>query len=114
MRVALAVACVATVLFTTTAFAEPPSDSTASPGESGAATVEEQPQSSNPAPATDSIVLANGKIRIGAVFFADFAAYTQTGFGPQFLTQTNFPGPGNNDFTSFDVSRAYINFFYNV
>ena len=86
----------------------------ASAQQGGDATGEEQPPPNNPPPAQDSIVLANGKVRIGAVFFGDFAVYTHTGFGPQFLTQTNFPGPGNNDFTSFDVNRAYINLFYNV
>ena len=43
-------------------------------GTSGEAAGEEQPQPSNPPPVTDSIVLANGKIRIGAVFFAVEAA----------------------------------------
>ncbi len=64
------------------------------------------------APAQDSIVLANGKVRLGAVFYADWGFYDKTGFGPQFVTQTNFPGPGNDNFSSFDVHRTYINLFY--
>jgi len=57
-------------------------------------------------------VLANGKVRLGAVFYADWAYYGQTCFGPQFVTQTNFPGPGNDHFNSFDVHRTYINLYY--
>ncbi len=63
-------------------------------------------------PKSDSIELANGKVKIGALFYGDYAFYYQTGFGPQFLTQINQPGPGNNHFNSFDLSRAYLNFFY--
>lgn len=65
-----------------------------------------------PAPAPDSISLAQGKIRIGVVFYGDWALYTRTGFGPQFVTQTNFPGPGNDNFNSFDVHRTYLNLFF--
>jgi hypothetical protein len=61
---------------------------------------------------SDSIVLANGKVRIGALFYGDYAFYYQTGFGPQFLTQINQPGPGNDRFNSFDLTRAYLNFYY--
>ena len=56
--------------------------------------------------------LAHGKIKIGATFYGDYAFYSDTGFGPQFLTQSNQPGPGNQHFNSFDVTRTYINFFY--
>lgn len=56
--------------------------------------------------------LANGKIKIGGTFYGDWAYYTDTGFGPQFLTQLNQDGPGNSGFSSFDVTRAYINFLY--
>ncbi len=69
-------------------------------------------QAAATAPATDSIVLANGRVRIGTVFYGDWAFYSQTGFGPQFVTQTNFPGPGNDHFNSFDVHRTYLNFFF--
>lgn len=48
----------------------------------------------------------------GQVFF-DYAYYAKTGFGPQFLTQMNQEGPGNNDFNSFDVTRAYVNVLIN-
>jgi hypothetical protein len=51
-------------------------------------------------------------IKLGVTFFGDYGFYTNTGFGPQFLTQINQPGPGNDHFNSFDVTRAYLNFLY--
>lgn len=56
--------------------------------------------------------LAHGKIKIGATFYGDWAYYTDTGFGPQFLTQLNQDGPGNAGFNSFDITRTYLNFLY--
>lgn len=56
--------------------------------------------------------LAHGKVKIGATFYGDWAYYTDTGFGPQFLTQLNQDGPGNSGFNAFDITRAYINLFY--
>jgi hypothetical protein len=56
--------------------------------------------------------LAYGKIHIGGTFYGDWAYYTDTGFGPQFLTQLNQDGPGNNGFNSFDITRTYLNFFF--
>jgi DNA-binding protein H-NS len=56
--------------------------------------------------------LATSKIKLGVTFFGDYAFYSNTGFGPQFLTQINQPGPGNDHFNSFDVTRAYLNFYY--
>lgn len=61
---------------------------------------------------SDSIELDNGKVRIGTLLYADYAYYTKTGFGPQFTSQVNPPGPGNNGYNTFDVTRAYINLFY--
>ncbi|HEX5278549.1 MAG TPA: hypothetical protein VFW28_00590 [Micropepsaceae bacterium] len=55
---------------------------------------------------------AAGRVQIGATFFGDFAYYSHTGFGPQFLTQLNQDGPGNNGFNSFDITRTYINFLF--
>lgn len=52
------------------------------------------------------------KIKLGATVYADYSLYTHTGFGPQLLTQTNPPGPGNNLFNSFDITRTYLNFFF--
>lgn len=60
----------------------------------------------------DGIQLANGKVRIGTLLYADYAYYTKTGFGPQFTSQINPPGPGNNGYNTFEITRAYINLFY--
>ena len=52
------------------------------------------------------------KFKLGALFYSDYAFYAKTGFGPQFLTQINPPGPGNDNYNSFDVTRTYINLFF--
>ena len=52
------------------------------------------------------------KFKISTLFYSDWAFYSQTGFGPQFLTQLNPPGPGNDNYNSFDITRAYINLFF--
>lgn len=52
------------------------------------------------------------KFKVGTLFYSDFAYYPKTGFGPQFLTQLNPPGPGNDNYTSFDVTRTYVNLFF--
>ncbi|MDT8068747.1 MAG: hypothetical protein ROO76_11350 [Terriglobia bacterium] len=56
--------------------------------------------------------LANGKIKLGGQFFGGFTHYTDTGFGPQWIANVNQLGPGNAGANIFDVTRAYINFFY--
>jgi hypothetical protein len=50
---------------------------------------------------------------IGTVFYGDYAFYTHTGFGPSFIDNINQPGQGNNNYNSFDITRAYINFLFN-
>ncbi len=52
------------------------------------------------------------KFRLGALFYGDYRFYTNTGFQPQELTQINNPGPGNNKYNSFDITRTYLNFFF--
>jgi hypothetical protein len=52
------------------------------------------------------------KFRVGALFYGDYRFYSLTGFQPQELTQINNPGPGNNSFNSFDITRTYLNFFF--
>jgi hypothetical protein len=52
------------------------------------------------------------KFSIGTLWYFDYAMYTHPSFGPQFLTQINQPGPGNEMFNSFDLSRAYLNFLF--
>lgn len=53
------------------------------------------------------------KFRVGALVYADYSMYTHTGFGPQYLENVNPPGPGNNLYNSFDITRAYLNFYFN-
>ena len=66
-----------------------------------------------PPPASDSINLAQGKLKIGGVAYADWSYYATTGYGPFLLDTPNiYPGPGNDGFNSFDLSRAYINVVY--
>lgn len=52
------------------------------------------------------------KFRVGALFFGDYRFYSHTGFQPQELTQINNPGPGNNNYNSFDITRTYLNFYF--
>ncbi|HKD69963.1 MAG TPA: hypothetical protein VKB84_24200 [Candidatus Binataceae bacterium] len=52
------------------------------------------------------------KFSIGTLWYFDYAMYTHPTFGPQFLTQINQPGPGNELYNSFDLSRAYLNFLF--
>ena len=52
------------------------------------------------------------KFRIGTLFYGDYRFYTNTGFQPQELTQLTNPGPGNNKYNSFDITRTYLNFFF--
>lgn len=50
------------------------------------------------------------KISVGTLVYADYGYFSHTGFGPQFLTQQNWPGPGNNSFNSFNITRTYLDF----
>ena len=52
------------------------------------------------------------KVRFGTLIYGDYRLYSHTTFQPQELTQINNPGIGNNWFNSFDISRAYLNFFF--
>jgi hypothetical protein len=52
------------------------------------------------------------KFRLGTVFYGDYRFYTNTGFQPQEMTQLTNPGPGNNKYNSFDITRTYLNFFF--
>jgi hypothetical protein len=52
------------------------------------------------------------KFRIGALVYGDYRFYTHTGFQPQELTQINNPGPWNNNYNSFDITRTYLNFYF--
>jgi hypothetical protein len=52
------------------------------------------------------------KFRIGTLFFADYRFYSKTGFQPQELENVNNPGPGNENFNSFDITRTYLNLYF--
>lgn len=52
------------------------------------------------------------KFRVGTLVYGDYRFYTHTGFQPQELTQITNPGPWNNNYNSFDITRAYLNFFF--
>jgi len=49
---------------------------------------------------------------VGALVYADYRMYTHTTFQPQELESINTPGPQNNLYNSFDITRAYLNFFF--
>ncbi len=100
----------AIVLTAASAFAQAPAETP--PSTTAAVTPDPSGAAQTPPPPPDSISLASGKIRLGAVFFTDWAYYNKTGFGPQFVTQTNFPGPGNDSFNTFDVHRTYLNVYF--
>ena len=52
------------------------------------------------------------KFRVGALVYGDYRFYTHTGFQPQELTQITNPGPWNNNYNSFDITRTYLNFYF--
>src|SRR5689334_8288325 len=52
------------------------------------------------------------KFRIGALFYGDYRFYSLTGFQPQEMTELTNPGPGNNNYNSFDITRTYLNFYF--
>src|ERR1700736_2423267 len=53
------------------------------------------------------------KFKVGALVYADYSMYPHTGWGPQNLENVNPPGPGDNLYNSFDITRAYLNFYFN-
>lgn len=61
---------------------------------------------------SDLSPLAFEKIQLGVTMYGDFVHYSDTGYGPQFLTQMNQEAPGNAGFNSFDITRTYLNFLY--
>src|SRR5713226_2836659 len=50
--------------------------------------------------------------KLSTLIYGDWAYYPRTGWGPQFLTQINPPGPGNDHFNSFDITRTYLNLLW--
>ncbi len=53
------------------------------------------------------------KVKIGTTVLGAWTMYTHTGFGPQWYDAVlNQPGPFNAGYNSFDITRAYLNFFF--
>src|SRR5262249_39747727 len=52
------------------------------------------------------------RVKIGTLVYADWSMYTHTGWGPQFTENVNPPGPQNDTYNSFDLTRAYINLLF--
>src|ERR1700730_3726303 len=61
---------------------------------------------------TSYVANFQNKFRIGALAYLDYGLYTHTGFGPQFTENLNPPGPYNDIFNSFDISRVYLNTYF--
>jgi hypothetical protein len=61
---------------------------------------------------TDYMDNFKNKFRLGTLIYADYRMYSHTTYQPQELTQVNNPGIGNNLYNSFDISRAYLNFYF--
>lgn len=52
------------------------------------------------------------RFRIGTLVYGGYKMYTHTGFGPQQYDNNQWPGPGNNLYNTFDIDRAYLNFYF--
>jgi len=61
---------------------------------------------------TDFMDNFRNKFRIGTLVYADYRFYSHTTYQPQEMVEVNNPGIGNNNWSSFDVTRAYLNFFF--
>jgi hypothetical protein len=53
------------------------------------------------------------RFRIGTLVYSSYKMYTHTGFGPAQFDNNTWPGPGNNLYNTFDIDRAYLNFYFN-
>ena len=52
------------------------------------------------------------RFRVGTLVYGGYKMYTHTGFGPQQYDNNQWPGPGNNLYNTFDIDRAYLNFYF--
>jgi len=52
------------------------------------------------------------RYRVGALVYTSYKMYTHTGFGPAQFDNNQWPGPGNNLYNTFDIDRAYLNFYF--
>jgi hypothetical protein len=62
---------------------------------------------------TDYLNNFRNRFRVGTLVYASYKMYTHTGFGPQQFDNNQWPGPGNNLYNTFDIDRAYLNFYFN-
>ena len=62
---------------------------------------------------TDYLSNFRDRFRIGALVYTSYKMYTHTGFGPAQFDNNTWPGPGNNIYNTFDIDRAYLNFYFN-
>ncbi|TAM81515.1 MAG: hypothetical protein EPN47_12225 [Acidobacteria bacterium] len=57
--------------------------------------------------------IATQDIKLGTTFYGSFSHYGDTGYAPAFQdSPTTQLGPGNSGLNTFEVNRAYINFYY--
>jgi hypothetical protein len=61
---------------------------------------------------TDYLNNFRDRFRVGTLVYASYKMYTHTGFGPSQFDNNQWPGPGNNLYNTFDIDRAYLNFYY--
>ncbi len=62
---------------------------------------------------TDYLANFRDRFHVGALVYTSYKMYTHTGFGPAQYDNNTWPGPGNNIYNTFDVDRAYLNFYFN-
>ena len=62
---------------------------------------------------TDYLANFRDRFRVGALVYASYKMYPHTGFGPAQYDNNSWPGPGNNIYNTFDIDRAYLNFYFN-
>lgn len=51
-------------------------------------------------------------ISLGALVYAGYGYYNNSGFSPSLQLQTWRPAAGNNNYNAFNVNRAYLNFIF--
>ena len=61
---------------------------------------------------TDYMDNFKNKFRLGTLIYADYRFYSHTTYQPQEMVEVNNPGIGNNAYNTFDIARAYLNFFF--
>ncbi|HUY26451.1 MAG TPA: hypothetical protein VMV27_03440 [Candidatus Binataceae bacterium] len=60
----------------------------------------------------DYLASYKNKVSIGTQVWFGYSLFSHTGWGPQYLTQQIWPGPGNDGYNDFFLHRGYLNFFF--